>query len=85
MAVPVAPPALLEIISCSCKAGLKPCTSAKCSCAAADLVCTSYCFCKGHDRICCNLLMQSQQDKQESGEEDDEVDDEDEIVYSSEW
>ncbi|KAJ8400372.1 hypothetical protein AAFF_G00397550 [Aldrovandia affinis] len=31
-ASPVAPPALLDIISCSCKAGFKPCTTAKCSC-----------------------------------------------------
>ena len=45
---PVAPPALLDVVSCGCKAGLKPCTSAKCSCAAAGLACTSYCSCKGN-------------------------------------
>ncbi|KAJ8332143.1 hypothetical protein SKAU_G00428710 [Synaphobranchus kaupii] len=94
-ASPVAPPALLDIISCSCKAGLKPCTTAKSSCAAAGLACTSYCFCKGYDSTCCNPLTHSQQEEQddknvESGEEDeDRADDEDEVddkdmVYNSE-
>lgn len=48
-ATPVAPPALLAIISCGCKAVLKPTT--KCSCAAEGLACTSYCYRKGHERI----------------------------------
>ena len=64
-ASPVAPPALLDIISCSCKAGLKPCTTAKCSCIAARLACTSYCFCKGTDSKCCNLHTRSQQEEQD--------------------
>ncbi|KAJ8349304.1 hypothetical protein SKAU_G00244340 [Synaphobranchus kaupii] len=94
-ASPVAPPALLDIISCSCKAGLKPCTTANSSCASAGLACTSYCFCKSYDSTCCNPLTHSQQEEQddknvESGEEDeDRADDEDEVddkdmVYNSE-
>ena len=89
-ASPVAPPALLDIISCSCKAGLKPCTTRKYSCSAAGLACTSYCFCKGNDSTCCNPLTHSQQEEQddknvESEEEDedradDDVDDEDMLI-----
>ena len=77
---------LLDIISCSCKAGLKPCLRAKCSCASAGLACTSYCFCKGSDRLCCNPLTLSQQEEPDdtnegSGEDEDEVDEED-MIYS---
>lgn len=88
---PVAPPAVLEVISCSCKAGLKPCLTAKCSCVAAGLACTSYCFCKGYDSTCCNSLTHSQQEEQydknvESGEEDEDDEDEfydEDMLYNS--
>ena len=78
---PVAPPALLDVVSCGCRAGLKPCTSAKCSCAAAGLACTSYCSCKGNDGICCNILTQQQEHKESdegSGEDDDRTDEDSE-------
>ncbi|KAL7387073.1 hypothetical protein ABVT39_017958 [Epinephelus coioides] len=75
---PAAPPALLDVVSCGCKAGLKPCTSAKCSCAAAGLGCTSCCSCKGNDGICCNILTQHQEHKErDDGSEDDDRTDED--------
>ena len=61
-ASPVAPPALLDMISCNCKAGLKPCLTAKCSCVAAGLACTNYCFCKAYISRCCHSLTTSQQE-----------------------
>lgn len=70
---PVAPPALLDVVSCGFKAVLKPCTSAKSSCVAAGLGCTSYCSCKGNDGIYC-ILTQHQEHKERdegSGEDDD--------------
>lgn len=88
-ASPVGPPALLDIVSCCCKAGLKPCTTGKCSCAAASLACTSYCFCKGSDGTCCNMFTQSQQgehsnknlgsadEEDQTDEDSDEIDDDD--------
>lgn len=57
---PVAPLAVLAMISCSCKAGLKPFLTAKCSCIAAGLACTSYCFWKGSDSACCNTFTHLQ-------------------------
>ena len=78
---PVVPLALLDVVSCGCRAGLKPCTSAKCSCAAAGLACTSYCSCKGNDGICCNILTQQQEHKESdegSGEDDDRTDEDSE-------
>ena len=77
-ASPVAPPALLDMISCNCKAGLKPCLTAKCSCLAAGLACTNYCFCKGSDITCCNSLTLSQQEEQDETNADSEDEDNEE-------
>ena len=82
---PVAPPALMDVISCGCKAET-PCTTVKCSCAAEGLACTSYCLCEGCEGTCCNPLTRAQQEKEEDmnvefgeGEEGDTTeDDEDE-------
>ena len=44
----------------SAVAGLKPCTRTKCSCTAAGLACTSYCFCNSYNGTCCNPVTHSQ-------------------------
>ena len=50
---PVAPKALLDVVSCSCTADGKACNSTRCSCNSAGLSCTDYCKCEGGD-ICCS-------------------------------
>ena len=50
---PVAPPGLLDVISCGCQAAGKACSQRNCSCVSAGLSCTAYCVCEGGD-ICCN-------------------------------
>jgi hypothetical protein len=52
-----APPELIDIISCQCKAQLKKCSSVACGCHKAQLSCTSYCSCSGEDG-CCNPYTQ---------------------------
>ncbi len=44
---PAAPPALMDVINCQCKAVGKACSSHACSCHSAGLSCTPYCFCVG--------------------------------------
>ena len=83
-ASPVAPPALLDMISCNCKAGLKPCLTARCSCVAAGLACTNYCFCKGYDSVCCNPLTHSQQEEQNDANVDSEEDEDNEEEFEDE-
>ena len=48
-----APPELLDVIKCQCKARGKQCSIEACSCHKQHLACTSYCNCSGgYD--CCN-------------------------------
>ena len=58
---PVAPQALLDIVSCSCTAEYKACSSTRCSCNSAGLSCTDYCKCEGGD-ICCSPFISKQMD-----------------------
>ena len=44
---PAAPPALMDVINCQCKAVGKACSSHECSCHFAGLSCTPYCYCVG--------------------------------------
>lgn len=90
---PVAPPALMDVISCGCKAET-PCTTVKCSCAAEGLTCTSYCVCGGCEGTCCNpLTPQAQQEMDEdidaefaegegdtTDEDEDAADDVDDVI-----
>lgn len=48
---PVAPQALLDVVSCSCTAEGKACSGTRCSCSSTGLSCTDYCKCEGGD-IC---------------------------------
>ena len=58
---PVAPQALLDVVSCSCTAEYKTCSSTRCSCNSAGLSCTDYCKCEGGD-ICCSPFISKQMD-----------------------
>ena len=58
---PVAPQALLDVVSCSCTAEYKACSSTRCSCNSAGLSCTDYCKCEGGD-ICCSAFISKQMD-----------------------
>ena len=44
-----APPELLNVLSCACKAERKACSSANCTCRKNQLPCTAYCKCEGLD------------------------------------
>ena len=58
---PVAPQALLDVVSCSCTAECKACSGTRCSCNRAGLSCTVYCQCGGGD-ICCSPFTSKQLD-----------------------
>ena len=52
------PPALMDVVSCRCRAARKACASI-CSCNKEGLSCTIYCLCQSGDE-CCNLHKRSQ-------------------------
>ena len=44
---PLAPPDLMKIASCQCRAAGKACSQPNCSCLTASMSCTTYCQCEG--------------------------------------
>jgi len=50
---PAAPPALMDVINCQCKAVGKACSSHARRCHSAGLSCTPYCYCVG-EAMCFN-------------------------------
>ena len=50
---PPAPPGLIDVISCGCKAEGKACSTEACSCHGNNMSCTIYCTCSASDE-CCN-------------------------------
>ncbi len=77
---PAAPPALMDVINCQCKAVGKACITMACSCHSAGLSCTPYCFCAG-ETMCINPFTKHENatdnDDVDSAEEVDDVDVED--------
>ena len=70
--MPVAPHALLDVVSCSCTAAGKACSNTRCSCNSAGLSCTDYCMCEGGD-ICCSPFASKEMDiDDDKGDVDDE-------------
>ena len=53
---PPAPPDLMKIVSCQCRAAGKACSQANCSCLTASLSCTTYCQCEGSLEQCHNPM-----------------------------
>ncbi|MES9884040.1 MAG: hypothetical protein ABW185_24600 [Sedimenticola sp.] len=49
--VPPAPPAVMQLIKCSCSSS-KPCSTYRCSCLSAQLACTVFCKCAGQIDTC---------------------------------
>ena len=47
---PVAPPKLLDVVSCRCGARDKACSTDRCSCWKTCLFCTTYCVCEDGDQ-----------------------------------
>ena len=47
-----APPQLIDVIRCQCKAQDKKCSTRTCGCHREHLPCTSYCNCCGEDGNC---------------------------------
>ena len=71
---PVAPQALMDVVSCSCTAECKACSDTRCSCNRAGLSSTDYCTCEGGN-ICCSPFISKQWDI-EDDEGEPSVDDE---------
>ena len=71
---PVAPQALLDVVSCSCTAEGKACSGTRCSCNSAGLSCTDYCKCEGGDS-CCSPFTSRQMDIEDDDGELDVDDD----------
>ena len=70
---PVAPPKLLEVVSCSCKAEGSACSKNQCNCKGDSISCTEYCNCEGGD-TCHNPFTNRENDDEDDGgaqEEDD--------------
>ena len=75
--IPVAPPGLLDVVSCACKSN-QPCKTNQCSCKKQSLPCTDYCNCTGnvncrnpwtiHDAD--DIVDGTENDDRSSGEED---------------
>ena len=78
---PVAPQALLAVVSYSCTAEYKACSSTRYSCNSAGLSCTDYCKCEGGD-ICCSPFISKQMDI-EDDERGPSVDDDINILFIS--
>jgi len=72
--MPVAPQALLGVVSCSYTAQCKACSDTRCSCNSTGLSCTDYCKCEGGD-TCCSPFTSKQMDI-EDDEGEPSVDDE---------
>ena len=62
-----APPELVDVIRCQCKAQDKKCSTEACGCHKEHLACTSYCNCSGEED-CCNPHTKRQDDL--SGDEE---------------
>ncbi|KAG0710359.1 hypothetical protein GWK47_002488 [Chionoecetes opilio] len=59
---PPAPPELMKVISCQCRAARKACLQANCSCCASGLSCTVYYHCEGSPDECHNPMMKKGED-----------------------
>ena len=57
-----APPDLMKIVSCQCRAAGKACSQANCSCLTASLSCTTYCQSEGSLDQCHNPMTAKHED-----------------------
>ena len=75
--IPVAPPGLLDVVSCTCKSN-QPCKTNRCSCRKQCLPCTDYCNCTG-DSSCRNQWTNSGIDDVDDKVDDDRSSDEEDM------
>lgn len=59
---PPAPPDLLKVIGCQCRAAENACAQANCSCFVSGLSCTLYCHCEGSTEEYHNPMMRKDED-----------------------
>ena len=77
---PIAPPKLLDVISCGCRSEGKACAQKSCKCHSDSLSCTEYCVCGSGDN--CNNPFTSHthgDDIDDNYEVEDEEEEEEEI------
>ena len=67
---PAAPPALMDVINCQCKAVGKACSSHACSCHSAGLSCMPYCYCVG-EAMCFNRFTKHDENEARHDNEDE--------------
>ena len=70
-----APPELVDVIKCQCRAEGKKCSTVSCSCHKEHLTCTSYCNCCGEEG--CYNPYSKRVTTQEADQEIEEVDEQD--------
>ena len=74
---PIAPPKLLDVISCGCRSEDKACSQRNCKCHNDNLSCTEYCACESSEE-CKNPFTSNNYDDPEENENED-IEDGDEI------
>ena len=70
-----APPELVDVIKCQCRAEGKKCSTVSCSCHKEHLTCTSYCNCCSEEG--CYNPYSKRVTTQEADQEIEEVDEQD--------
>ena len=73
--IPPAPPSLIDILSCGCKAEGKACSYTTCSCHKSKISCSVYCMCGGVDGCYNPFLMKIDQLEETDGSDISDVDD----------
>jgi hypothetical protein len=76
---PPAPPELMKVISCQCKATGNACAQANCSCFGAGLSCTTYCHSERSIDECHNPMTKHEEDATMNGAEEDDTNDDNDI------
>ena len=72
---PPAPPELMKVISCQCRAVGRVCSQANCICLAAGLPYTIFCRCEGASDECHNPIIKKDENVAVYNREDDTADD----------
>ena len=64
-----APPELVDVIKCQCKAQGEQCSSEACGCHKQHLACTSCCNCSGGEHCCNPYFVTPETNSEEEGHE----------------